>query len=301
MVSAVVLSYNRCAEVLFTISKLKAARATLPFEMEIIVVDNASIDDTTKSIQKTHPDIVLVTKEKNNGIAGWNEGFKVAKHKYLLVLDDDSCIEAGLEEAIDYLEKNTDIGILALNIVDELLLGDPLLNPEEAWQDKEDIVGFIGCGALITKKLYQQIGGFAEWIYVYTHEFDYSIRCLNAGFNIRFFSAGVVVHRTSKANRSNKRMRMYTVRNEMAIIYKYFNHRKFIYLFRILMNNLKFVKREGLVAGYYIILGALESARLWKSLNRTPVSLAIQTYYSENFWSTKPIFNNIKLFRSTNK
>ena len=114
MVSAIILSYNRCPEVLLTVSILKAYRKNLPFDLEIIVVDNASVDDTSLRIQTVHPDIVLVTKTKNNGIAGWNEGFKIARNKYFLVLDDDSHIHSGLPEAVVHMENNVEIGILAM-------------------------------------------------------------------------------------------------------------------------------------------------------------------------------------------
>ena len=294
MISVVILSYNRCSEVLITINKLKELQANLPFNLEIIVVDNASVDDTSKAVKQNHPDIILVTKEKNNGIAGWNEGFKVATGKYLLVLDDDSCIESGLPEAITFLENNTATGILALNIVDQQLKGDPDLDMEEAWKDKENIVGFIGCGAIIRKELYDKIGGYSEWIYLYTHEFDYSIRCLDAGYRVQFFEQGVVVHRTSVINRSKKRMRIFAARNEMAIIYKYFSSNRPKYIARTLLNNLKFIKREGIKSGYYILLGAIEFLKIKKKIGHTPVSPAVQDFYAERFWSTKPVLENLK-------
>ncbi|GAB2700853.1 glycosyltransferase family 2 protein [Mucilaginibacter koreensis] len=291
MVSAVILSYNRRNEVLITVEKLKALRPTLPFPLEIIVVDNASADDTSEQISAQHPDITLITKPKNNGIAGWNEGFKVVKSKYILVLDDDSCIEHGLAEGVNYLENNEKAGILAYNIVDQDFKGDPHLDPEKAWKNEERIVGFIGCGALIRTELYHHIGGFADWIYVYTHEFEYGIRCLNAGYDIVFFDKGVVVHRTSNINRSVKRQRIYATRNEMAIVYKHFGHNRWKYIFRVLVNNLKFIKREGLKSGYYMMLGAFKFLTLRKTLGNVPVKKEVQNFYAENFWSTKPVLN----------
>ena len=292
MVSAVILSYNRCSEVLFTVDMLKSMRNEIPFELEIIVVDNASADDTSAQIRQKHPDIVLITKAMNNGIAGWNEGFKVAKHKYFLVLDDDSHVHSGLPGAIQRMEEHGDIGILPFQILDKDLGADPNLNPEEAWKDNDEVVGFIGCGAIIRKELYDKIGGFAEWIYVYTHEFEYSIRCLNAGYRINFFGKGIVIHRTSNINRSSRRMRIFATRNELCIIHKYFTGEKSKYLIRVFINNLKFIKREGLQSGYYVVQGGIAYLKLRKRLNKTPVSLKVQDYFANNFWSTKPIFNN---------
>jgi GT2 family glycosyltransferase len=293
MVSAVVLSYNRCAEVLISVDKLKHYRESMPFEVEIVVVDNASVDDTSLQVKQYHPDVKLVRIENNVGIAGWNEGFKVAKHKYLLVLDDDSHIESGLAEAVDFMEANKKVGILAFQIKD-LIEKPGDLDPEEAWKDNQDIPGFIGCGAMIRKELFEKIGGYGEWIYLYTHEFEYALRCLNAGYLVKFFSKGNVIHRTSGINRSNKRLRTFATRNELAIIYKFFGKERGKYLFRVLLNNLKFIRREGIKSGYYILLGAFKFLQMRKNLPHTPVSKTVQDFYASSFWSTQPVLGKVK-------
>ena len=294
MVSAIILSYNRLAEVLFTIEKVQTYRKDLPFELEIIVIDNASTDDTTKQVKEQYPDVKLVTIVNNNGIAGWNEGFKIAKSKYFLVLDDDSHIISGLAEAVDRMEKNPGMGILPFQIKDTNMKEDPNLDPEEAWKDGDDVVGFIGCGALIRKELYDKIGGFAEWIYLYTHEFEYGIRCLDAGYRINFFGKGIVIHRTSGINRSNKRIRSFATCNELLIVYKYFRQNKFKFLSRVLVNNLKFMRREGFLSGIYVLLGYLKFLKKRSEINVTPVSATTQTFFADNFWSTKSILHTKK-------
>jgi GT2 family glycosyltransferase len=293
ILSVIILAYNRCSEVLFTLEKVKSMQTLMPFDLEIIVVDNASVDGTYATVAAAFPGINLIRKEENNGIAGWNEGFKAAKGKYIFVLDDDSHIHSGLQDAVEHMETNTDTGILAMQILDEQLKTDPNLDPETAWKDGDDIAGFIGCGAMIRKDLYQKIGGFAEWIYVYTHEFEYAIRCLNAGYRVRFCGKCVVVHRISKLNRLPQKMRIYATRNEMAIVYKYFKTGKTKYLFRVLINNLKFIKREGLAAGYYVLKGAIAFLKLKHSLQPQFVTRQVQDFYAHNFWATKPVLANI--------
>ncbi|MCD0486951.1 glycosyltransferase family 2 protein [Pedobacter sp. MC2016-14] len=288
MISIVILAYNRSDEVLITIEKLKKLSSSCIYTMEIIVVDNASADDTSELLRAHHPEVVLVTKPVNNGIAGWNEGFKIAKYKYILVLDDDSHIESGLNEAIDYLEQHADIGILALQILPEKTVPEAEL-PADAWQHKQDIVGFIGCGAIIRRELFEKIGGYAEWIYLYTHEFEYALRCMDAGYRVNFFGQAIVIHRASTINRSSKRMRLYSARNEMAIIYKYFEKDRPKYIFRTLINNLKFIKKEGMASGWYILQGFFHFLKLSSKLQHTPVSTKVQQFYADQFWSARPV------------
>jgi GT2 family glycosyltransferase len=287
MVSAIVLSYNRCADVLFTISKLKDLKTSLPFDLRIIVVDNASTDDTSARIGQEHADITLITKQVNNGIAGWNDGLAVADTKYNLVLDDDSHIESGLKEAIEYLEENDQVGILALNISGGTYA-------THNWIDKAESIGFIGCGAIIKKEVYDRIGGFSEWLYVSGHEWEYGIRCIDANYKIIFFKKSDVVHRSNVNDKRSKRTIMYTTRNEMGIVFKYFRSNRSKLLLRVLLNNIKLAKTEGLLSGYYSVLGGLAFLKLRKKLAYTPVSQQTQDFFSSIFWSTQPTFDFIR-------
>jgi GT2 family glycosyltransferase len=290
MVSAIILSYNRCAEVIYTIEQLTNNTAHVPFDFEIIVVDNNSHDDTVAQVSAKFPQVNLLRLFTNKGIAGWNEGFKVAKYKYMLVLDDDSHLESGLEEAVTYLEQHHDVGILALNIEGGSFETD-------LWEESKDLIGFIGCGAIIRKEVFEKIGGFAEWLMVYTHEWEYGIRCIEAGYRIRYFSGAKIIHRASKINRTSKRVRVYTTRNELAIVYKYFKTHKAKYLFRVWVNNIKVFKAKGLLAGYYSVLGGLEFLKLRKHLPLKPVSEKTQNYFAKKYWSTQSIFSFLRKYK----
>jgi GT2 family glycosyltransferase len=294
MISAIVLAYNRCAEVLITIGKLKEFAVTLPFPMEIIVVDNESTDNTTEQIKLLHPDIKLVTKEKNNGIAGWNDGFKIASYKNMLVLDDDSHPEWGIVEAVDYLERTPDTGILALNITSGPYLTDEWVwKSGKPWQDGEEILGFFGCGAIIRKEVYDKIGGFAEWMLVYGHEWDYGIRCIDAGYKIKYFRNSSINHRASSINRSLKRARIFGTRNDMAIVYKYFGYKRWNYIATMFFNNIKRIKHESFKSAYYDILGCIEFLKFRHNLTPTPVSRETQKFFADNYMNTHPVFGFI--------
>lgn len=296
MVSAVILAYNRRAEVLITIQKVKDFARTLPFEMEIIVVDNASVDDTTPQVKAHHPDITLVTKVKNNGIAGWNDGFAVAKYKYFLVLDDDSSPEWGVAEAVDYMEQHPKTGILALNITTGPYRTDHWKwQNGQPWQHEEKILGFFGCGAIIRKEVYDKIGGFAEWMTVYAHEFEYGVRCIDAGYDIRYFKNSSVDHRASVIGRSQKRARVFGTRNDMSLVYKYFSKkRRWRYIMTIFFNNLKrAIKDRDAKSIYYDALGFIEFLKFRYSLSYTPVSEPLQHFFVESFMNTHPVFGFI--------
>jgi GT2 family glycosyltransferase len=278
--SFVILNFNREKELLVTLQNTKQLMAGKA-GYEIIVVDNASTDQSVASVKATFPEVKLIERKKNIGIAGWNDGFEEARGEYLIVLDDDSNIESGLDEAVEVLDSHPEIGILALNVNGGAF-------PTDYLRHMEDNIDFIGCGAIIRKKLYLKIGGFAEWLFIYTHEWEYAIRCLEAGYSIRYFENCIVNHRTSSINRTSRRLKVFSVRNEMAIVYKFFDKKdRARYVTRVYLNNLKGVYRLGPSSLPWYFAALTEFFKLRKQLEHTPVSREVQDFYSRSCWSTR--------------
>lgn len=283
-ISFVIVNYNRKDELLTTLSKCKNTIAETPGSFEIVVIDNASTDGSAAAIKTAHPDVVLIENPVNTGAPAWNLGFAKAKGDYFIVLDDDSHIESGLNSALDYMQLHPQVGVLALNIA------GGAYNTAK-WTDMDEMAGFIGCGAIIKKELYDKIGGYAEWMFLYTNEWEYGIRTLEAGYKIIYFEKCHVTHRTSAINRTSKRLIVHSVKHEMAIPYKYFSKStRGYYTFRVFMNNLKgiFKYGPGSVAWY---CEALKEFNKWKkTMNYTPVKPAVESFYAKHFWSTNPFF-----------
>lgn len=77
---------------------------------ELIIIDNGSIDDTKKRVQKYSDDkrIKYVYTEKKGRSRARNIGIKNSKGKYLLFLDSDDTINKELlTNGISFLDKNT--------------------------------------------------------------------------------------------------------------------------------------------------------------------------------------------------
>jgi GT2 family glycosyltransferase len=279
--SFVIVNYNRKQEILLTISKLSALPEFDPAEYEIIVVDNASTDGSIEALRLLNNAIILIENNINTGAPAWNLGFEKAKGEYFVILDDDSHIETGLQRALNFLDQNPDVGVLALNITGGAF-------ETSHWKHLKQYAGFIGCGAVIRKKLYKKIGGYANWIFLYTNEYEYGIRCMEAGYKITYFADCKVLHRTSAVNRTSRRLITYSVRNEMGIIYKYFDkkHRS-LFLARVYLNNLRCASSYGIASLRWYYDALVEFWKLRKSLTHTPVSQEVETFYSRDFWSTR--------------
>jgi len=208
--------------------------------IEVIVVDNASTDGTAEMIEREYPDVRLIKLKKNIGIAGWNEGFKVAKGGYVLVLDDDSYPE---EETICMgLKKFTDIftGIIAFNIF------NTRINKSETEDFLTNPYFFVGCGALIKKNVLDKVGYFNKDYFIYYHELDYSARCYDKGFPILYVPEIRVIHNQSLLSRDNNkqdpflsayRFYHYFISYSIFLMQNFYFKYSVVYLFKWIINR----------------------------------------------------------------
>ena len=111
-VSVVIVSYNTRDLTVKSIKSCYASTGFKPGEIEVILVDNNSGDDTVAYVKKQLPQVRLVANKENRGFGGGNnQGAKLAKGKYLLLLNTDAFLEKNsLRTLVDTLEKHPDIG-----------------------------------------------------------------------------------------------------------------------------------------------------------------------------------------------
>ena len=77
---------------------------------EIIVVDNASSDDSVEWIKNNHPKINIVENDQNYGYAGGcNRGIKISKGDYIVFLNNDTIHEKDwLNNLVSFMDSHSD-------------------------------------------------------------------------------------------------------------------------------------------------------------------------------------------------
>ena len=91
-----------------------------PFSLEVIVVDNASSDDSLSRLKDYfNENVTFIASKENNGFAaGNNQALKIAKGKYVLLLNSDTVVwENTLEDIYHYMEKHSDVGAAGCRVV----------------------------------------------------------------------------------------------------------------------------------------------------------------------------------------
>lgn len=119
-----ILNYQTRGMLRQCLKYIRAAKIKIPYEL--IVIDNASNDGSVEMVRHEFPEAKLLPQEKNLGYAGANNiGLEAAEGDYIMLLNADVLtLNNGVEEMIDYLDKNSNIA----------LLGPRLLNPDRTPQ-----------------------------------------------------------------------------------------------------------------------------------------------------------------------
>ncbi|HEX2530643.1 MAG TPA: glycosyltransferase family 2 protein, partial [Burkholderiaceae bacterium] len=162
--SVVVLAHNRAYELLHTLERMTA----LPEKPELVVVDNASVDDTVGLVKERFPQVKLVELKANLGAAARNIGVEHAHTPYVAFCDDDTWWEAGsLPQAADLLDAYPRIAVLSARmLVGKAERDDPtcmVMNRSPLQSDHlpgKAVLGFLAGASVFRRDAFLQAGGY---------------------------------------------------------------------------------------------------------------------------------------------
>lgn len=222
IVDIVIISYN-CKE--FTLRCINTIYETYPNkDVRIIVVDNASKDDTVESIKSKYPEVEIIQNEKNLGYASAvNIGVKATKSQYIIISNPDVEYHSNtIAILINYLEANEKVGVagplqvfpngswqfcygdvpsikLSLKLIFFIYSLQNICNflfyKQKIYKTKPKKVGYIDGAVIATKRdAFDSINGFDEDYFLYTEELDYCYRLSKKGWNIMHIPYCTVTH-----------------------------------------------------------------------------------------------------------
>jgi len=178
---------------------------------EIIVVDNASIDNSIISAKSLYPNINIAKSEYNLGYAGGcNFGAKEANGDFLFFLNNDTIINSDcLEALVNKLKSNKNIASVQpkiLNLknknyfdyaggsggyIDYLVfpftrgrIFDTIEKDKKQYDDSRKIFWASGAGFLTRKNIFNQLFKFDESFFAHMEEIDYHWKSCLAGYEV---------------------------------------------------------------------------------------------------------------------
>lgn len=117
--SVIIVSWNVRDRLDGCLAALPAA-ITPAWSAEIIVIDNASADDTVTWVQQRHPQVRIIANMQNRlYTAAANQGLALASGRHLLLLNPDTLPRPGcLARLIDFADAHPNAGLLGPRILD---------------------------------------------------------------------------------------------------------------------------------------------------------------------------------------
>ena len=214
--------------------------------VEVIVVDNASEDESPDIVHKNYRDVVLIQNRSNLGFSvGNNIGIQRARGDFLLVLNNDTELDRGcitaMKRSIDrdsrygtsaskiYL-KDSPGTIDAAGIVvfpDGLSIGRGRFEPGSLYEKEEEVFFSSGCCALYRREMLEDIRIFGEYydedFFAYAEDTDLGWRARLRGWKCVYAPTAVVYHARSASAGKYSPMKAFLVeRNRMWLEVKNF-------------------------------------------------------------------------------
>ncbi len=140
-----------------------------------------------------------------------NQLARAMTSKYYLSLDDDSYpVSGSLEKAVELAESLEDLLGLSFPIY------NPVTKKHQVRSLKEEpyrVRSFIGCGHLLHRERFLQIGGYREELVHFGEEVDLTVRGFQQGLYCYHYPNLQIHHTASNAGRNWERMDFYGARN----------------------------------------------------------------------------------------
>jgi GT2 family glycosyltransferase len=117
-VAIVIVTYNSARDIDRALRSLADPPPATPHE--ILVVDNASADDTVKRVRASWPGVRLIASPSNLGFAAANNrGIRESSSELVLLLNPDTSVPRGaIDRLVAHLDARPDVAIVGPRIVD---------------------------------------------------------------------------------------------------------------------------------------------------------------------------------------
>jgi len=192
-------------------------------------VDNNSSDESVAMVQCRFEDVKVVINNENQGFArACNQGIRIARGKYILLLNSDTKIFYDTLNQLKYFLNNiyfdTKIGII----------GCKILNPDETLQysigkfptilstitgmfrspykrkyylsgydEPREVDWVTGAFMLIDRRVIHDVGLLDEGYFMYYEDVDYCLKVKKRGWKIFYYPAVRIIHKNPYASKQN--------------------------------------------------------------------------------------------------
>lgn len=192
-------------------------------DFDIVVVDNASVDDSVKYLKEKFPTVKVVRSEENLGF-GRGNNLGIEKYPdydgYLLLNNDVSVPKGFMDNLVKVLESDEKIGAVGPKVLyskkkkDENGVEKYIINAAGIDVDKhsmaydrydkeednpkydvvEEIDAIMGGAFLVKREVFEKVNGFNPKMFLYYEDIDLSLRIRDLGYKLYYVGSSHVYH-----------------------------------------------------------------------------------------------------------
>lgn len=213
LVSVIILNYNAGELLLDCVESVKKSAYA---NLEILVVDNISSDESQLKCKERFPDIKLIQNDKNFGYCeGNNIGIRNAKGEFIVILNPDTIVDTcwlnelfsaykkygeGLYQPKHLSMKEKSVFMSAGNMFHVFGFGYAREkgNEDKKQFEKVEEIGYASGTCLFTSaKIFEKVGLLDPFIFLYHDDLDFGWRAGHLGIKSYYIPSSVIYHAES--------------------------------------------------------------------------------------------------------
>lgn len=199
---------------------------TKDIRFEVILIDNASSDGSVEMVRREFPQVILIENLENRGFAsGNNQGIRVAKGQYVLLLNSDTVVlDEAIQKSVYFAESHQGAAVVGCKVLNpdrtlqltcsmfpsllnlflaatylyKLSQHNRFLGREQMrwWRrnDVREVDVVTGCFMLVRRTAFEQVGLMDEQFFMYAEEADWCFRFRKAGWETLFYPDAQIIH-----------------------------------------------------------------------------------------------------------
>lgn len=246
-----IIIVNRNTSKLLSNCLLSIQKSRPGLEVEIIVVDNGSSDDSVAMVHGNFPQVHLIGNRNNLGFAqANNQGLKISRGRYSLLLNSDTLVpEPALLKMLAYLDQHPEVGALGPQLrfpdgriqpscrafpslklqlyestgLSRIFPRSPIFGQYRMGYWSHDTVRevdqLMGAALMVRREVIEQVGLLDEQFFFYFDEVDWCYRIKKHGWKIIFYPEAFITHLSGQTSRKEWRK---TILSRYVGMMKYF-------------------------------------------------------------------------------
>lgn len=273
LISIQILNWNRAEETQWAI---KSATEQSYSNIEIVMVDNGSTDNSVSLTKSNFPNVKIVQLDKNYGCPGGrNKGIQHCNGDYIFYADNDGLLhQKAVENAYRNFERDTSIGIVTGQVYDFVNLKEVDTKCDIENTQPFRYNDFQGGICLHKKEIYKVVGEYPTHFMYGAEESFMALKLFSTGFSIIKDKSVVLWHKKSLQSRNKNKELLYLFFNKLYVAlttYPLLNALVFFFYFIIVYPF--FAKKQGFLLFYLKSFPSMFAKTIKKSIkDRDPIS-----------------------------